>query len=115
MAATHGKDLRTGRSPWMSRPLAPCRNPLLKRDLTADVIVVGAGISGALVADMLTEAGLSVIIVDRRGPLLGSTPASTALLQYEIDTPLTLLSEEIGRERAERVWRRLEAGAGRAA
>lgn len=106
MAATHAKDLRTGRSPWMSRPLRALPQSVLKRDLTADVIVVGAGISGALVADMLTEAGLSVIIVDRRGPLLGSTPASTALLQYEIDTPLTLLSEEIGRERAERVWRR---------
>lgn len=106
MAATHGKDLRTGRSPWMSRPLRALPQAIPKRDLKADVIVVGAGISGALVSDMLTEAGLSVLIFDRRGPLLGSTPASTALLQYEIDTPLSLLAEEIGRERAERVWRR---------
>jgi glycine/D-amino acid oxidase-like deaminating enzyme len=29
-----------------------------------------------------------VILLDRRGPLLGSTPASTALVQYEIDVPL---------------------------
>ncbi len=106
MVATHGKDLRTGRSPWMSRPLRALPHTPLKRDLTTDVVVVGAGISGALVADLLTEAGFGVVILDRRGPLLGSTPASTALLQYEIDTPLTLLAEAIGRERAERIWRR---------
>jgi glycine/D-amino acid oxidase-like deaminating enzyme len=106
MTATHGKDLRTGRSPWMSRPLRALPQSVPKRDLKADVIVVGAGISGALVADLLTDAGLTVILFDRRGALLGSTPASTALLQYEIDTPLTLLTEAIGRERAERVWRR---------
>ena len=38
--------------------------------------------------------------------MLGSTPASTALVEYEIDTPLTLLAGKIGRERAERAWRR---------
>ena len=70
------------------------------------MLVVGAGISGALIADQLSEAGLDVVIVDRRGPLLGSTPASTALLQYEIDVPLTKLAVRIGRTRAERVWRR---------
>lgn len=106
MTATHDKDLRTGRSPWMSRPLRPLPQSVPKRDLKADVVVVGAGISGALVADLLTEAGLKVVILDRRGPLLGSTPASTALLQYEIDTPLSLLAEDIGRGRAERTWRR---------
>ena len=35
-----------------------------------------------------------------------TTVASTALLQYEIDTPLSVLSERIGLDRAERLWRR---------
>lgn len=67
---------------------------------------MGAGISGALIAEALTARGLEVVIVDRRGPALGSTPASTALLQYELDTPLSLLAGRMGRENAERVWRR---------
>ncbi|TAJ81466.1 MAG: FAD-binding oxidoreductase [Reyranella sp.] len=79
---------------------------VLHRDITVDALVVGAGISGAITADLLSEIGLAVAIVDRRGPLKGSTPASTALLQYELDTPLTLLSKRIGQTRAERVWRR---------
>lgn len=68
--------------------------------------MVGAGVSGAFVAEALTDAGQRVAIVDRRGPLLGSTVASTALLQYEIDTPLIHLSRAIGEERAIRAWRR---------
>lgn len=105
-SATHARDLRTGRSLWMSRPLAPVPATRLTRDARTDVLVVGAGISGAMVADALTDAGLAVTIVDRRGPLKGSTPASTALLQYEIDMPLTQLSRRIGVGRAERIWRR---------
>lgn len=75
----------------------------LRRDVRTDVLVVGAGISGALVAEALSER-YRVTIVDRRGAALGSTPASTALVEYEIDTPLTLLSRKIGHERAARAW-----------
>jgi glycine/D-amino acid oxidase-like deaminating enzyme len=59
-----------------------------------------------MAAEQLTDAGLSVIVLDRRGAVRGSTLASTALLQYEIDTPLTKLAPRIGRTRAERIWRR---------
>lgn len=68
--------------------------------------MIGAGISGALIAERLTEDGLDVVMIDRRGPLAGSTTASTALLQYELDVPLSRLAERIGLGRAERLWRR---------
>lgn len=86
-------------------PPLPCEP--LTRGGSADALIVGAGISGAFIAEMLTDLGLDVIIVDRRrAPLLGSTPASTALVQYEIDTPLTKLTRRIGVADARRVWRR---------
>jgi glycine/D-amino acid oxidase-like deaminating enzyme len=45
------------------------------------------------------------LIVDRRrAALLGSTAASTALLQFELDVPLSKLSASIGQRKAERVW-----------
>ncbi|HUQ35652.1 MAG TPA: FAD-dependent oxidoreductase [Aestuariivirga sp.] len=65
---------------------------------------MGTGISGALVADALMQAGYSVLAVDRREPMSGSTPASTALLQFELDTPLTELSRKIGKSNAARAW-----------
>ncbi len=99
-------DLRTGRPVWTGyrAPRVPVQ--ALRRDLRTEVLVVGMGISGAMVAEALTADGHEVALLDRRGPVRGSTPASTALVQYEIDQPMLKLVPRIGRERAERAWRR---------
>jgi glycine/D-amino acid oxidase-like deaminating enzyme len=77
----------------------------LRRSVNTEVVIVGAGISGSLIAQALTEAGKRPLILDRRrAAFLGSTAASTALLQFELDTPLTKLSAEVGRRKAEKVW-----------
>lgn len=103
---TKTRDLRTGRSVWQGK--RPPRFPKheITGDTQADIVVIGAGISGAMQADMLSAAGFDVLVVDRRGPVRGSTPASTALLQYEIDQPLTKLARQIGEAPAIRAWRR---------
>lgn len=106
MAATTRKDLRAGTPVWAHRSRRLVENHVLTRDLRTDILIVGAGISGALIADALAETGRKVLIVDRRGPMLGATSASTALLQYELDLPLHKLALRIGRTRAERLWRR---------
>lgn len=106
MTATHPLRLRAGRSIWQSRRLPPLPHRTLSRRHSTDVAIIGAGITGAMVAEMLSADGLRVTILDRRRPVTGSTAASTALLQYEIDTPLSLLSRRIGLERAQRIWRR---------
>lgn len=72
----------------------------LSSDRRCDVVVIGAGITGALVSHALIEAGLSVIAVDRRHPAHGSTSASTALVQYELDVSLNELMEKVGARRA---------------
>lgn len=103
---TKTRDLRTGCSVWQGK--RPPRFPKhgILSDTQSDVVVIGAGISGAMQADALSAAGFDVLVVDRRGPVRGSTPASTALLQYEIDQPLTKLTRQIGEEAAIRAWRR---------
>jgi glycine/D-amino acid oxidase-like deaminating enzyme len=103
---TKPKDLRTGRTVWEGR-----RTPLpsiesLTRDIRTDILIVGAGITGAMAADALAEAGFEVAIADRRPPMSGATSASTALIQYEIDMPLTKLARRIGKGDAGRAWRR---------
>ncbi len=103
---TRKLDLRTGRPVWFAYPAPRISASPLRRSLAADVLVVGLGISGAMIAEALTARGLSVVGIDRRRPLAGSTPATTALVQYEIDKPLTLLGAAIGKERAARAWRR---------
>ena len=68
------------------------------------MLVVGAGITGSLVAERLTRQGLDVIIVDREWPGRGSTAASTSMLLWEIDRSLTELSDAYGFERASRAY-----------
>ena len=69
-----------------------------------DVAIVGAGITGALVADALASERLAVAILDRRAPASGSTAASTALVSYEIDVDLTELIGKIGESDAVRAY-----------
>lgn len=104
---TDHKDLKTGTSVWMAHH-APKPLDVLPAPLRAevDVVIVGAGITGALLAETLTRRGFSVVVLDRRAPFHGSTSASTALLQFEIDTPLIELADLIGFENASRAWQR---------
>jgi glycine/D-amino acid oxidase-like deaminating enzyme len=79
--------------------------PKLEKDIQTDVVIMGGGISGALVAHHLLQKNIPCVIVDARSIGLGSSCASTSLLQYEIDTPLYKLSELIGeRDAALSYW-----------
>src|SRR6186713_2709372 len=90
---------------WLLRNGLGDSPPALRRNARCDVAVIGAGITGALVADAMLAAGLDVVVLDRRQPGEGSTAASTAILQYEIDTHLVDLRERVGRERADAAYR----------
>jgi NADPH-dependent 2,4-dienoyl-CoA reductase/sulfur reductase-like enzyme len=63
------RDLRTRHTVWEADGLPYLPHRALERSIETDVIIVGAGISGALTADSLTEAGMRVVIVDRRAVL----------------------------------------------
>ena len=78
----------------------------------ADVVIVGAGITGALLADRFVRERRSVVIIERDAPTEGSTAVSTALLQYELDVELVELAEMIGEDRAVRAYRRCVDGIG---
>ena len=107
---TPQRNLRTGLTYWQSRPRPHIPVTPLLSDRTTEVVVIGAGITGAMAAEELTAAGWRVAIIDRRGPLQGATSATTALLQYEIDLPLTVLQQHIGPDDAARAWRRSKLG-----
>ena len=79
--------------------------PKLERDIKTDVLVLGGGISGALAAHYLIQEGIECTLIDARTIGLGSTCASTSLLQYEIDTPLHQLIEMVGEKNAVRSYK----------
>jgi sarcosine oxidase, subunit beta len=56
-------------------------------DVTADAIVIGAGIIGSSVALELARLGLRVVVVDKgAGPGYGSTSASSAIVRFNYST-----------------------------
>ena len=101
--ATQVRDLHTGHPLWRGVSV-PGRS--LKKSIRVDILIVGGGVSGAFVANALAGRYPRVALVDRRIPAHGSTMASTALLQFEIDTPLIKLADQIGPKKAARAWRR---------
>lgn len=97
-------NLKSGFPFWLIKNGLPFTYPKLDTDIETEVAIIGAGISGALVRYHLLEAGIECVTLDARTIGLGSTSASTSLLQYEIDTPLVELIERIGKEKAQRAY-----------
>lgn len=101
---TKQRVLRAGRSVWADFPRSTVRHHSVPKTQKYDIIIVGIGISGALTAHALADGKRRILIIDRRQPLKGSTLASTAMIQHEIDVPLHKLAALIGRKDAERAW-----------
>lgn len=97
-------DLRSQYPYWLLKNGLAHTYPALDENIDTEVAIIGAGITGALVGYHLCKAGVAVVFVDRRHVGMGSTCASTALLQYEIDTPLHLLADMIGEKNASRSY-----------
>lgn len=103
---TRKRQLRSNRPLWAVTPhiSVPALNCI--PDVSIDVLIVGAGIGGALMANAMLGSGLGIFVIDRRRPVHGSSMASTAMIQHEIDVPLHRLVAIKGIEPAQRVWQR---------
>lgn len=89
-------DVRSNEPYWLIRNELPKSYPSLTNSTSSEVLIIGAGITGALIAFKLLEEGKKVVMVDSRDICNGSTAASTSMLQYEIDVPLHKLIEQVG-------------------
>ena len=98
-------DLKSGYPFWAVKNGLMHAFPPLQEDLRCDVAIIGGGITGALIADELSAHGHDVAVVDQRDVGWGSTSASTALLQYEIDTHLVDLARRHGEAQAALAYR----------
>lgn len=70
--------------------------PSLRENKECDILIVGSGITGALMAHSFIEKGYRTILIDKREIANGSSSATTSMLQYEIDVPLYELTDMIG-------------------
>lgn len=98
-------DLKSGYPYWAIKNGLMHAFPRLKEDLRCDVAVVGGGITAALIANELAAHGHDVAVLEQRDIGWGSSAASTALLQYEIDTHLIDLTRQYGEDDAVLAYR----------
>lgn len=77
----------------------------LHADESCEVLIVGGGITGSLIAHQLMKDGFDTILIDKREICNGSTSAITSMLQYEIDVPLSELIKKIGEAGAVKSYR----------
>ena len=78
--------------------------PRLERNEQADVVVVGAGMTGLTAAYLLTKAGRTVVVLDRNDAVQGDTGYTSAHLTMVTDAWLSELVERFGRDHAQAVW-----------
>ncbi len=92
--------LRSNEPFWLVKNGLINSYPSLDRDIDTEILVVGSGITGSLVAHQCIADGHQTTLIDRREIAHGSSSATTSMLQYEIDTPLFELIEMIGEQAA---------------
>jgi Glycine/D-amino acid oxidases (deaminating) len=93
-------------SPWPDSVDLP-RFPPLRGRITADVLIIGAGITGLTAAWVLKKAGLRVVVIDQFGVGGGETGRTTAHVTPVTDRRLSDLNHRLGPLPARAFW---EAG-----
>lgn len=74
--------------------------PTLQGDEAADVLIVGAGLTGLTAAALLAQAGKQVIVIDRRDLGGGVTGSTTAHITAILDTRFYQIANDFGSEGA---------------
>ncbi|MFD0588893.1 NAD(P)/FAD-dependent oxidoreductase [Paenibacillus sp. GCM10027627] len=100
------KELHTGRLYWPTTRAKANSFTALEEHTAAKIAVVGGGMSGVMCAHTFVTAGLDTLLIERGDIAGGSTSANTGLLQFCNDVMLVDLIGQIGRDAAERFYRR---------
>ncbi|MBH0345850.1 FAD-dependent oxidoreductase [Bacillus thuringiensis serovar muju] len=93
-------DLQTGKLYWNTTFSNTPSYPRLEEDIKCDVLIIGAGSSGAQSAYYLSESDLKIVVVDKRKVGHGSNLTNTALIQYLGDKMFFELVNTFGEEYA---------------
>ena len=78
--------------------------PKLQRNISVDVVVVGAGVTGITTAYVLKKTGLTVALIERERAASIDTGHTTAHLTYITDVELLKLARNFSEDHAQAAW-----------
>ncbi|WP_270181622.1 NAD(P)/FAD-dependent oxidoreductase [Alkalihalobacillus sp. CinArs1] len=93
-------DLHNGKPFWPTLQQHKTLFPKLKSSISCDVLIIGGGIAGTIMARMLSDYQLKTVLLEKDEIGSGSTAANTGLLQFSNDEFLVDLIDSIGEEKA---------------
>ena len=76
----------------------------LNENIDCDVLIIGSGVTGALLSYYFTKENINTVLVDKSRIGHGSTSITTSLLQYELDDIYDYLSENIDKEKIKKSY-----------
>ncbi|MDT0645072.1 FAD-dependent oxidoreductase [Zunongwangia sp. F260] len=86
------------KSLWSSFATDPEKYPKLNKDIAVDVAIIGGGITGITTAQVLTERGYTVAVLEARSVGHGTTGHSTGNLYIIIDELLSSLKSKYNKD-----------------
>ncbi|WP_377889615.1 NAD(P)/FAD-dependent oxidoreductase [Alkalihalobacillus sp. R86527] len=93
-------DLHYGKPFWPTLHQDQTGFPKLTTSISCDVLIIGGGFAGTMMARMLSDYQLKTVLLEKDEIGSGSTAANTGLLQFSNDEFLIDLIEKIGVEKA---------------
>src|ERR1700679_2966010 len=94
-------------SPWLDFDRTEW--PTLKKDLSCEVVVVGAGISGvSTLYYLVTTTSKNVVLIEKNRVASGATGHNAGLAVIHLEKPASELVETVGKEGVKRIFEELE-------
>lgn len=97
--------LNNGKLYWQNKSKINKIYPYLTHDITADVIIIGGGIAGAITAYFLAKEGAKVVVLEKNIIGYGNTIADSAVLEYELEEPMQKIEKTLGAKSAQRIYK----------
>jgi glycine/D-amino acid oxidase-like deaminating enzyme len=88
---------------WLDEPYAP--RPPLPGDATADIAILGGGVTGITAAYFLASRGAKVALVERDAVATGATGRNAGFLLAGVAHTYSIAVKAHGRERARLLWK----------
>ncbi|WP_283152358.1 NAD(P)/FAD-dependent oxidoreductase [Guptibacillus hwajinpoensis] len=85
---------------WPTTVTEPPTFPELTSSITCDVLIIGGGMSGSILAKTLADYHVDTVLIEKDTIGSGSTSANTGLLQFSNDAMLVDLIDRFGKEKA---------------